>query len=346
MIRIVGALAAVGGLVVVGLQNPPERPVAAAKPVATIAATYTVGAQGRTRLTVSSNAKIAQVRFHRNRPRELRRHLQHGKTKIVLGKNVSRIKVRALGTHRLAASGWVKATRATPTPAPTTPAPTAPSTPGDLASPLTAADLRVVAATRVYFGHQSVGGNIMGAVPDVFTDFSVTAPPLTGTDTSRVGPFFADGSVGANGDPHSKVVDFAAKIRGGIGNRVDVALMKFCYVDIGASSNVNEVFRDYRDSLAQLQSEYPSVKFIAVTAPLTVGAPADNARREQYNALVRAEYPGRLFDLAAVESTTPDGTRITSLYSAYAADSEGHLNDQGSRLAAQELLKVIARVAG
>lgn len=345
VIKILGALAAVGGLLCAGMQY--EQPVVAAQPTATVAATYAIGTHGKTRLTITSNAKVAQIRFHRKQARELRRHLDHGQVKVVLGKNVTRIKVKALGTRKLAASGWVKAVRAT-SPSPSAPTPTTGPTapPVDLGSPLTAADLRLVASKRVYFGHQSVGGNIMGAVPDVFTAFSVTAPPLTGSDTGRSGPFFADGPVGANGDPHSKVTDFAADVRGGIGNRVDMALMKFCYVDIGAASNVDEVFRDYRDSLTQLQKEYPGVAFIAVTAPLTVGAPADNARREQYNALVRAQYPGRLFDLAAVESTAPDGTRGTSLYAGYAADSEGHLNEQGSRLAARELLKVVARVSG
>ncbi len=85
--------------------------------------------------------------------------------------------------------------------------------------------------------------------------------------------------------------------------------------------------------------------FAAVTVPLTVGASDDNVRREQYNKLVRAKYgdTGRLFDLARVESTDPDGNRLGWLYSGYLSDADGHLNAQGSRVAARKMLRVIAR---
>jgi lysophospholipase L1-like esterase len=82
---------------------------------------------------------------------------------------------------------------------------------------------------------------------------------------------------------------------------------------------------------------------------------AENARREEFNALMRQAYQGRepLFDLAAVESTAPDGAgavvewsgrSIPVLAEAYSEDG-GHLNEAGRLRAARELVRVLARVA-
>ncbi len=76
--------------------------------------------------------------------------------------------------------------------------------------------------------------------------------------------------------------------------------------------------------------------------------------RERLNALIRHEYAGdHLFDLAAIESTAPDGSRVVGtyqgqryyrLYDGYASDS-GHLNGEGARVAATAWLKAIAQAS-
>ena len=81
---------------------------------------------------------------------------------------------------------------------------------------------------------------------------------------------------------------------------------------------------------------------------------AENAARERLNALIRREYAGgHLFDLAAIESTAPDGSRAIGmykgqqyyrLYDGYASDS-GHLNGEGARVAATAWLKTIAQAS-
>ncbi len=77
---------------------------------------------------------------------------------------------------------------------------------------------------------------------------------------------------------------------------------------------------------------------------------SDNAARERFNALLRAEYGTRLFDVAAFESTAPDGSRIHgtvdgqeyfALYDGYALD-EGHLNATASAVAAARLMDFLA----
>ena len=79
----------------------------------------------------------------------------------------------------------------------------------------------------------------------------------------------------------------------------------------------------------------------------------ENVNRERLNDLLRREYAGRLVDLAATESTRPDGSRVTgehdgsnyhALFEGYASD-EGHLNATGTRLAAATWITAVARAA-
>jgi hypothetical protein len=241
---------------------------------------------------------------------------------------------------------------------------------------LSAEDLATAAGVKVFFGHQSVGMNVLDATPDLFAANGLPAPRIVevGPDTAvpegGTGGFLAHAYVGRNDEPHTKIKDLDARIRGGLGAQVDVALMKFCYADVHAHTDAEALFRDYRAAMTALERDFDTVTFLHVTTPLTtqpglkqavkrlLGRPgdrrADNVTRERLNRLVREEYgPDRVFDLAAVQSTAPDGTRVTgryegqeyfALYDGYAADP-GHLNAQGSRLAAAGLLGLIARVA-
>lgn len=227
---------------------------------------------------------------------------------------------------------------------------------------------------RVFFGHQSVGWNIISGIQEEYEAAGLTPPPFieTSSPPEQSGPFFAHAPIGANGDPASKIRAFEANLRSGLGEQVQVALMKLCYVDFSADTDVNALFADYASSMSRLEREYPHVEFLYSTAPLTtvdrglrahlkalLGRDSQdealNAVREQYNALVRAKYAstGRLFDLAAIESTNATGERVEGiagghrsyeLYAPYASD-QGHLNAVGSGLAASALVSLIAATA-
>ncbi len=249
------------------------------------------------------------------------------------------------------------------------------------ASAVSAQELEVAADAKVFFGHQSVGMNVLDGVPAVYGDRSLQAPDIVELPSDgagqqaalrgREGGYLAHAYVGVNGDPDGKIDAFDAMIRGGLGDEVDVAFMKFCYADVISGTDVESVFAHYRDTLAALERDYPRVTFLHVTTPLTTEpglkwkikkllgreaeiGPADNAAREEMNALMRQEYDAdRLFDLAALESTDPDGSRLSgshdgqdyyALVSAYAADP-GHLNEGGSEIAAARLLHLVASVA-
>jgi hypothetical protein len=234
------------------------------------------------------------------------------------------------------------------------------------------ADLARVSRTGVFFGHQSVGTNILDGVGSVYAAQGMTAPPIGqgATEPGKDGGFIDHEFIGENGKPLLKIQDFAARLRSGLGQRVDVAMMKFCYVDITSGTDVRAVFGAYRTTMAALQRQFPHVTFVYATVPLTTepgllskvkalltggnGAAADNAARERFNVLIRQQYAGEpLFDLAAAESTAPDGARVAgtydgrryyALYDGYASDP-GHLNAEGSRVVAAAWLRAVARAS-
>lgn len=240
-------------------------------------------------------------------------------------------------------------------------------------SGITTDDLAEVSRTKVFFGHQSVGMNILDGVRAVYAAHGMAVPLIDeGSDQpGRDGGFIGNALIGENYNPSLKIQDFSATMRSGIGQRVNVAMMKFCYVDVTSDTDVEALFAMYRETIAALERDFPEVTFIHLTVPLTTEpgqlsklkarltgssryGPAENASRERLNAMIRREYAGgHLFDLAAAESTAPDGSRTTgnyqgqkyyALYDGYAADY-GHLNGEGARAVATAWLKAIARAS-
>jgi hypothetical protein len=233
-----------------------------------------------------------------------------------------------------------------------------------------AAELQAVGHARMLFGHQSVGANILDAVPAVFADGDVAAPTIVESrdPVSASGGFVAHAYVGQNGDPFGKLDDFSGIVDGPLGDQVDVALIKFCYADITAGTDVEAVFDAYAQTMADLEARHPGIRFVYTTVPLTADrgvkgrikaalgrgddmGPDDNRARQRYNVLVRNAYgsSGRLFDIAAVESTMSSApTRRGSGDGEYYVLSDalrsdrGHLNPRGAEAAAAELVRVVA----
>lgn len=249
----------------------------------------------------------------------------------------------------------------------------------NVASAITTANLTAVARTRMFFGYQSVGMNVLDAVPAVYADHGVSAPPIEQgrAEPGPDGGFIAHKSIdeGVIDAGKTALEDFDRTTRGGMGRQVDVALMNFCWGDVFSDTDVDALFARYRDTMAVLERDFPNVTFIHVTVPLTTepglftelktwvktllgrrdmfGQRA-NVARERLNALIRGEYAGRhLFDLAAIESTKPDGTRVSgryddqgyfALYDGYASDM-AFLNAVGAKIAATAFLEAIAQAS-
>jgi hypothetical protein len=226
-----------------------------------------------------------------------------------------------------------------------------------------------LAQRKVFFGHKSVGVNIiqgiadiLGRRPSVNLNIRETSDPA-----AFAGPVFAHALIGTNKDPASKIQRFGEVLADGIGGTADAAFFKFCFVDIDHTTDVEALFRDYSAALDGWKAAYPSLDLITVTVPLTsrpVGLKArlkkilgrlpweeaDNVQRNIYNGMLREKYADSLFDLAAIESRiddtrratfTKDGGTYDLLHRPYTSDG-GHLNEAGRRIVAAELLAFLA----
>jgi hypothetical protein len=230
-----------------------------------------------------------------------------------------------------------------------------------------------LAAKRIYFGHMSVGSNIMAGVQDILSGYSDATLAVLETEMIPAdgNGIFAHGPIGDNEYPLKKIENFTKKINDGIGGKADIAFFKFCYIDMMADQDAEKVFASYQKAMEKLKQQFPETTFVHVTVPLTVvqtgwkvplkrligktpGGYLDNINRNRYNQLLHAAYTGKepLFDLAKVEATTPRGTQATyewegqtysSLYPGYASDGR-HLNEQGRRYVAQQLLLFLADI--
>jgi len=230
-----------------------------------------------------------------------------------------------------------------------------------------------LSAKRIFFGHQSVGYNIIEGIQDLQGDKEGSKIAIS--EISDQSDIFSYGinhfKVGSNKDPISKIEafkQFVQKIKPGEG---DVVFFKLCYVDIIPETKIHEVFSAYKETMLVLKEQYPGAKFVHVTVPLGISIPTwktkikqllgisiwgfeNNIARNQYNDLLIEEYDGKepIFDLAKIESTYPDGSRSIfkdsgkeyySLVPEYTYDY-GHLNELGRGRVAKELLVALVNL--
>jgi hypothetical protein len=230
---------------------------------------------------------------------------------------------------------------------------------------VTPAELGAAAGQRVFIGHMSIGWNLLDGLQHLYADADVPEAQVVQVAVGDPPPGLPAGQgvvihteIGVNGDPLGKLENFDRTMRSGMADEVDVAMVKLCFTDVTASTDVDEVFAAYRETLDGLQRDYPDVRFVHATVPLTA-APSgikqhlkvlvrgdDNAARERFNDLVREAYADDdLFDIAAVESTTPDGTRLATLAPGWADADREHLNAAGSAVLAARFLDLLTQGA-
>lgn len=301
------------------------------KPRATLSAATQTLVSGNVGVWVRSNAKKVALTYRQaGRAREATISVDGGAGTKTLGAGASMIHAKAMPTATRRASLRIS-----------------------IGALTWKRQLRIAARQDTFFGHQSVGYNILDGVSSVYTKAGVAAPsqisgiPMAGGSIGEV-------TIGTNGDPDSKLDDFEDWLRNrGAADASDVALMKLCFIDIGPDFDAKAWFKKYRARMSQLEKDFPAVTFLHATAPLTTDTPDSNVARQKLNRLLRAEYgpSGRLFDLAVVESTRPNGSRVGgkfdgkkyfAMYDGYTSDG-GHLNETGGAAAATELVHVIAR---
>lgn len=230
-----------------------------------------------------------------------------------------------------------------------------------------------LAGQKIYFGHQSVGVNIIDGVKAILSEnphIKLNIVELRNPSDFNVG-VFAHSSVGKNEDPQSKTEDFSQIMNSGVGEQVDISFHKYCYIDANSRSDSNNIFQNYGKQMQQLFNLYPDVQFVHLTMPLTtvqtgpkawikkilgkpVGGLDANIKRNEYSQLLKKTYQdnGLIFDLAAVEAQKPDGTfesftknghNYLAMYKGYTNDG-GHLNQLGQKTVAEKLLIFLATI--
>lgn len=230
--------------------------------------------------------------------------------------------------------------------------------------------LEKVSGHRLYFGHQSVGFNILSGIHSWEEETGVRlgideSRDLANTDTASLVHF----KVGNNGDPRSKIDDFVSLVDSIPGDSASAVFFKLCYVDIMADTDVDDLFDYYKERMYFLKESYPHCQIILFTVPVTraqrgwkkiakkilgreLYGVEENIKRHEFNQRMLNEmnddFP--VFDLAGVETTLPDGSTYTYKYKGneypampgfYTVDI-GHLNEYGARYVSYNLLAFLA----
>jgi len=234
-----------------------------------------------------------------------------------------------------------------------------------------------LAEKRIFFGHQSVGYNMIDGIEDILDECKQIRLNIVETcDPAEFDlPILAHSQVGSNTDPVSKIGGFTNIMDAGVGNKVDIAFFKFCYVDVMRDSDPQKILDRYRAAIEDMEGRYPQTRFLHVSVPirsvpkgakrnlkqfvkLLIGKPGvldDNMMRLRYNKLLNDAYveTGSVFDLGLIESVRPGGVRCYGAKGAervyvmapeYTEDG-GHLNGLGRKKVAEQLLIILAEMA-
>lgn len=229
------------------------------------------------------------------------------------------------------------------------------------------ADLRELSGRRVFFGHQSVGESLVKGLQELSAAAQQTLTISRGGGSDLPQGHFRHQKIGENRKPLLKLSAFESAL--GEHTAVEVALLKFCYVDVERDTDVPELFAAYEGTMERLQAKHPHTTFVRATVPLRAFQRGTMARvksllgrdtgeganeaRDRFNALVRAAAArtnAPLFDIARLESIRPDGSTehaewnlksVPGLVPSY-TDDGGHLNVAGRQRAARELAAVLA----
>jgi len=235
----------------------------------------------------------------------------------------------------------------------------------------TIAAMHVVKKGRLFFAHKSVGDNIIAGLKSLADQTGIRLSIRELNNESAIdSALFAHSQNGENGNPVSKVDAFEESIKSFGTLSPQIAFMKFCYVDFKPDSDATALLSYYKAAIERLRKERPDITFVHLTAPLSTRSDSwknrikrllgiqtwddgSNIKRAKFNAALFQAFPDdHIFDIARIESTYPDGSReyfvinnktYFSMVPAYALD-DGHLNDSGQRLLAEEMVLFLAGV--
>lgn len=230
---------------------------------------------------------------------------------------------------------------------------------------------KALSQAKIYFAHKSVGDGIVQGLNDVMMIHPKVNLRIINGDSPEQADngVFLHSYIGHNSNPQSKMEDFESKLGSGLGDKLDYALLKFCWADILPNTDVNAVFNQYKEAVSRVQSKYPNIQIIHFTTPLTsneTGFKAfvkkikdiikiivgklnyyENNQRNILNEMMRKEYQGKslLFDMAEIENgSQPDIINgvVKQSFSPEYTDDGAHLNQKGRMVVAEKFLVFLA----
>jgi len=241
-------------------------------------------------------------------------------------------------------------------------------------SDLSDAQLAKLTQKSYYFGHQSVGVNMVDGLNLLIAEHPALKLNIENSeDHALLKPgSFLHSRVGKNRQPETKIAAFENVLDNGVGNLADIASLKYCYVDANVSVDPNQLFNTYKERIEKLKTKYPKTTFVHFTLPLKAiptdfktqlkgllgtvpQIQMDNVTRGEYNDLLRKNYEGKdpIFDIAYFESITAntkkrhiftaDGKRYETLAPENTNDG-GHLSDTGKRWIAEQFVVFLAKL--
>lgn len=232
--------------------------------------------------------------------------------------------------------------------------------------------IKIISHENIYFGHRSVGENIIAGLNKLISENGRHAVIIKDfKNSSQIeSNYFMHSNIGQNGDPKSKFEEFSRIVNDLVSKNLDVAMMKLCFVDITKNTNLDEVFGSYVKMIDSLQNKYPNLTIIHFSVPLKTKPSLlvkiknmikgrddydlqDEVARNKYNELLYLKYSkDKIFDLAEIESTYPNGKRefvnvegkpCYILIKDY-TDDGGHLNTVGQQVVSEKLINKLFEI--
>ena len=215
--------------------------------------------------------------------------------------------------------------------------------------------IQSINAHHILFAHMSVGNDILSGVS--LANNKLTEPiaihniePASQLHAPKTG--ISHFKIGANAQPLQKLSNFRRfLLANNNGASFDYIGIKFCYVDITNKTDIHTLLNEYEALVKDISTHYPHIKFLHFTVPLTtqygslkgriktlILGDQNNINRNKYNELLCKKFGNQtIIDIARIESSYPDGSRLEhsyfhtkyySLIPEYTTDG-GHLNDIG-----------------
>jgi hypothetical protein len=232
--------------------------------------------------------------------------------------------------------------------------------------------IKTIRKKNIYFGHKSVGENIISGLHQILDKYGQDEYSIKSLNDSqnfeRIN--FLHSDIGNNGEPKGKFAEFSKIVNGLVSKKLEIAMMKLCFVDITEKTNINDIFASYVEMIDSLKRKHPDLVIIHFTVPLksnpslinnikniikgrTSNDVKDNLTRNKYNELLYSKYSKQdIFDIAKIESMHPDGKRESlvingqicyCLVDDYTNDG-GHLNELGQNIVASGLISKLCEV--